>query len=120
MEDNLIIHNQKIQDIAESNYWSIKIDERQDGRFDVELETLVNNYDYIISICINDCSVNEMVRGLSEYVEGFDPDEEAELWIGDDGHGKNGAPYKIRDILDTMDKCKEEADELLRIYRESV
>lgn len=120
MEDNLIIHAQKIWDIAESNDWSIRIDERRDGRFDVELEKFVNSYDYLISICLDNCSVNEMVRGLSEYVEDFDPDEDASLWIGDDGHGKNGAPYKIRDILDTMDKCKDEANELLRIYRESV
>lgn len=120
MQDDLIIHTQKIQDIAESNGWSIGIYKRKDGCFDVELEKFVNRYDYIIYICVNDCSVYEMVKGLSEYVESFDPDEEAMLWIGDDGHGGNGAPYSIRDILDTMDKCKEEADELLRIYKENL
>lgn len=36
----------------------------------------------------------------------FDVDEEAALWIGDDGHGKNGAPYRIRDIIADMEECE--------------
>lgn len=49
----------------------------------------------------------EVAKQLSENAENFDPDEEAALWIGSDGHGKNGAPYRLRDLLDDMDWTKQ-------------
>ena len=39
-----------------------------------------------------------LIKSVREYYENYDPDEEAYLWIGDDGHGKNGAPYRISDM----------------------
>ena len=51
---------------------------------------------------------------LSRYAEYYDPDEEATYWIGEDGHGKNGAPYRISDII----KDKEWVEKfLLRLSR---
>lgn len=35
-----------------------------------------------------------------------DPDYEAYLWIGTDGHGKNGAPYHIKDIVSDMEAAE--------------
>ena len=34
------------------------------------------------------------------------PDYEAYLWIGTDGHGKNGAPYHIKDIVSDMEAAE--------------
>ena len=45
-------------------------------------------------------------RELREYADSYDPDEEAALWIGPDGHGKAGAPYRLRDLLDDMEWAK--------------
>ena len=36
---------------------------------------------------------------MAHYIDGYDIDAEAALWIGEDGHGKNGAPYHIADIV---------------------
>ena len=44
----------------------------------------------------------------------FDPDYEAYLWIGDDGHGRNGAPYHIKDIVSDMEEAEEQIYELLQ------
>ena len=33
-------------------------------------------------------------------------DYEAYLWIGTDGHGKNGAPYRIKDIVSDMEQAE--------------
>ena len=53
---------------------------------------------------------------MKRYYEDFDPDYEAYLWIGDDGHGRNGAPYHIKDIVSDM----EEAEEQIRLRKEYV
>lgn len=44
--------------------------------------------------------------------ESYDPDEETSLWIGADGHGKNGAPYRISDILKDMEEVDTELNKL--------
>ena len=41
-------------------------------------------------------------KALDELYEHYDPDEETMLWIGPDGHGKNGAPYHMSDVLNDM------------------
>ncbi len=41
-------------------------------------------------------------KALDELYENYDPDEETMLWIGPDGHGKNGAPYHMSDVLNDM------------------
>ena len=51
---------------------------------------------------------------MKRYYEDFDPDYEAYLWIGDDGHGRNGAPYHIKDIVSDM----EEAAALVKVDTE--
>ncbi len=70
-----------------------------------------------------DCSIDielgddlfEFCHNLKEYIDSFDVDEEASLWIGPDGHGKSGAPYHISDIVDDMRERKEIAERLLDI-----
>ena len=44
---------------------------------------------------------------IRDYAFNYDPDKEASLWIGDDGHGKNGAPYHLSDILADMRDAKQ-------------
>lgn len=47
-------------------------------------------------------SCEEFLEALKEHAASFDPDEEAALWLGSDGHGKNGAPYRMSDLLEDM------------------
>ena len=54
-----------------------------------------------------------------EYYECFDPDEEAYLWIGEDGHGRNGAPYHIRDIVADMEDAESMVLDLLAALEET-
>lgn len=51
---------------------------------------------------------------MKRYYEDFDPDYEAYLWIVDDGHGRNGAPYHIKDIVSDMEEAEEQIYELLQ------
>lgn len=47
----------------------------------------------------NPASISEAFK---ELYENYDPEQEAMLWLGPDGHGKNGAPYHMQDLLDDM------------------
>ena len=61
----------------------------QDFHFNIDTE---NNLDYFL------------MNILSSYQD-FDVSYETSLWIGSDGHGKNGAPYEINDIYEDMEEC---------------
>lgn len=50
--------------------------------------------------------INEFADNIYSTYESYDPEYEASLWIGDDGHGKNGAPYHIKDIVEDMEECE--------------
>lgn len=51
-------------------------------------------------------SAEELINSIHQrYVE-FDADSETYLWLDNDGHGKNGAPYRMRDVLEDMEACK--------------
>lgn len=69
-----------------------------------------------------DCEerVIRYVRALETYATEYDPDEEAALWIGPDGHGKNGAPYRLRDLLDDMEWCKRWFEQVAKFARDKL
>lgn len=48
--------------------------------------------------------IPELWGELDDFYESYDPDYETYLWIGEDGHGKNGAPYHIKDILEAKER----------------
>ena len=52
-------------------------------------------------------TLNDFADDVYDYWQNYNADEEASLWIGEDGHGKNGAPYHISDILKDMQECED-------------
>lgn len=62
--------------------------------------------------------INEFADNIYSAYESYDPEYEASLWIGDDGHGKNGAPYHIKDIIEDMEECEGFIRRLYIIVRE--
>ena len=63
-----------------------------------------------------DC-IDSLADEIEDYYEGFDPDYEASLWIGPDGHGKRGAPYHIKDIVVDMKEAEKMVYRLLEAVR---
>ena len=51
-------------------------------------------------------TMSDFAYNILNYHDNFDPSEEAYLWLDDSGHGKNGAPYDMRDVYDDMEECK--------------
>lgn len=90
-------------------------------QIDVELQTDTSyGQDFIVSLVLPDEEYTlesftyKLLDELYEWLDNYDEDYEASLWIGPDGHGKNGAPYHISAILRDMLDGWGQMDELYK------
>ena len=74
---------------------------------------MIGTHDFVFAIQCEEKSLQSFVIQLENYLKNFDVDYETSIWIGKDGHGINGAPYHIKDILDQMYLAKEQMAALL-------
>lgn len=74
---------------------------------------MIGTQDFVFAISYKEKSLQSFVFQIENYLKNFDVDYETSIWIGEDGHGKNGAPYHIKDILDEMYSAKEQIATLL-------
>lgn len=105
--------------LAEDLGWSYNVSDtpNERGGVCVELEKYSpQDQDFIVSIWFETDNECDFADKLEEYWRGFDPSEEAINWVGPDGHGINGAPYDIQDIINDMVDCKEMLRELVVKY----
>ena len=101
--------------LADDLGWSYNVSDtpNERGEVCVELEKYSpQDQDFIATIWFENENEQDFIDKLRNYWENYDPDEEAVSWVGNDGHGKNGAPYSIRDILNDMEDCKSMLREL--------
>ena len=98
---------QKITEIAKILGWSVDFSEPQNGKTDVNFAKYTSyGQDFNFSVELEDDDMEAFIDNIHEYYENFDVDEEAYIWIGSDGHGKNGAPYHIADIVKDMEEAE--------------
>lgn len=112
----------RITEIAEEDGWSVYVEERKD-RGDI-LEFTFGKYtdigqDFSFSVEMKDGDVDTLIENIDNYYEDFDPDEEALLWVGSDGHGKKGAPYRLTDIIKDMEQCETFIGELFDLLNKT-
>lgn len=107
--DNFAISGiSKIIAIAEANGWSVSTDEMRSGNIDFEFSKYTPaGQDFNFSAELTDDDAKTLIENIKSYYERFDVDEEASAWIGEDGHGKKGAPYHIKDIVRDMEAAEE-------------
>lgn len=67
---------------------------------------------------LEDDDMEAFIDNIHEYYENFDVDEEAYIWIGSDGHGKNGAPYHIADIVKDMEEAEVMMADLYEAFKQ--
>ena len=73
--------------------------------------------DFFFSTTMQGRSLESLVSDMEEYYEGFDADSEAYLWLDGNGHGKNGAPYHMEDVLADMEAAEDMVCKLLEAVR---
>ena len=110
---------QKITEIAEILGWSVDFSEPQNGKTDVNFAKYTfYGQDFNFSVELEDDDMEAFIDNIHEYYENFDVDEEAYIWIGSDGHGKNGAPYHIADIVKDMEEAEVMMADLYEAFRQ--
>lgn len=57
-------------------------------------------------------TLEELKEKLAERYNNFDCSEETYAWLDNSGHGKNGAPYDMKDLYEDMEACQEMLEEL--------
>ncbi len=111
----------RITECAEAKGWSVhtsKNPKTEIWQFEFSQSTKAGQ-DFNFSAEMKDGDPDSLIKSVREYYEGFDPDEEAYLWIGEDGHGRNGAPYHIRDIVADMEDAESMVLDLLAALEET-
>lgn len=110
---------ERITEIANDNDWKAIFYE-QGGKENIEFEgftpvgqnLIVNIWDSHFD------TLADVEDALWHYAEDFDPDEEAYMWLGPDGHGMNGAPYHMADVLEDMVDAKQMIYDLSDAFHE--
>jgi hypothetical protein len=112
-----LIYN--ITEVAERKGWKVSVSDRFNEKDSMDFE--FSRYstfgqDFIVPAIMTDMNPQTLIDDLRSGYEAFDVDEEASHWIGSDGHGKNGAPYHITDIVKDMKECEEMYGELSDLF----
>lgn len=74
--------------------------------------------DFSFSVEMKCANINSLIENIEEYYEGFDVDYETYIWLDQFGHGRNGAPYRVRAVLEDMEATEKMIEELLEAIKE--
>lgn len=69
--------------------------------------------DFSFPVTMQGKDLDSLVGNIKEYYDNFDVDEETYLWLDETGHGKNGAPYRMKDVIEDMEEAEKMIDRLL-------
>ena len=104
---------EQITNVATALGWSVETDASRPGFTEFEFRQYTPaGQDFGFSVEMRNGDPDSLLQELEKYYEAYDSDYEAYLWIGTDGHGKNGAPYHIKDIVSDMEAAEAMIDTL--------
>ena len=101
----------QIEKAAEEAGWNVSIGKREDGGYDIAFQMYTDfgqdvNEEFYVK------TLEDIKHEVYERYQNYDPSEEASYWIGPDGHGKNGAPHDMEDILNDMKEVEQSLENL--------
>lgn len=106
----------KIITIAQQEGWAVYNYSTDFAELELEFSKYSRaGQDFIFCVHATSGAIHDFLNEMEKYIDGYDPEEVALLWIGDDGHGKNGAPYHIADIVNDMIDCKNNMQALFNV-----
>lgn len=100
--------------VAEDNGWRVDTNEQSNG--DIELtfyqySPAGQDFSFYITLDKDD-NIRDCAQAVYEYYEAYEPEAETMLWLDSEGHGKNGAPYHMKDLLEDMEACEKMLEDL--------
>ena len=73
--------------------------------------------DFSFSAEMKCANINSFIEHLEDYYEDFDVDYETYIWLDQWGHGKNGAPYSLRAVLEDSEAIEKMVEALLKAIK---
>ena len=114
---------EKIYEIAEREGWQVDYcytDEKIMVSFSFQKFSPAGR-DFCFLVCVpNDedeyVIYDSVADAIYTYFEGFDVSYETYIWLDENGHGKNGAPYDMSDVYKDTESCEKMIDDLWRAF----
>lgn len=69
--------------------------------------------DFSFSAVLADADIATLIEDIENYYENYDVDYQTYIWLDNYGHGKNGAPFRLRDVLEDMEATEKMIGDLL-------
>ena len=66
------------------------------------------------------CDIEDFLNIVDNYYQNFDVSYETYLWLDNTGHGKNGAPYEMEDVLEDMKACEQYINDIAWIVNDFI
>ena len=93
---------EKLLEKAKSLGWTI--DEIETNRYEIgKFSPSGNDFHIVVD---TDGTPESFIEDLWSIYDNFDVSYEAYLWLDNQGHGMNGAPYDMRDVYNDMEACQ--------------
>lgn len=73
--------------------------------------------DFSFSAEMKCANINSLIEHLEDYYEDIDVDYETYIWLDQWGHGKNGAPYRLRAVLEDSEAIEKMVEVLLKAIK---
>lgn len=115
---------EKIYEIAEREGWQVDYsytDEKEtEIMFSFEKYSTAGRDFYFEVSVPNDEDEYVIYESVADaiytYFEDFDVSYETYIWLDEEGHGKNGAPYDMSDVYKDTESCEKMIDDLWRSF----
>lgn len=113
MKKMQILLNEDVKAKLDEISWSVYEDEK-----DIDFSTCSAFGGDIDIVIDKGKNLINLAHNIYEYWDNYDVSYETSLWIGEDGHGKNGAPYDLKDIYEDMEGVKNMIQDLYNVINE--
>lgn len=107
---------EKIIKIAESDSWVVSEETFVNGKGLLFSKYSPAGHDFNISVEPSN-KFEDLLEHIKYYHDNFDVDYETYIWLDSDGHGRNGAPYHIKDLVEDMEACQKMILELYNLLK---
>ena len=100
--------NEKIVELANTQGWKVDIVDNGDGDYTfVFRKYSPAGQDFYFEADMEENNIQYLLDNIYEYYSNYDCSEEAYLWLDNTGHGRNGAPYDMKDVYEDMQACEQ-------------
>ena len=112
--------HEKIKNIADKEGWSVDITDNGDDCYTFTFQKFSPyGQDFSFDVDLEDNNIETLIDGIHQYYFDFDVSYETYLWLDNEGHGKNGAPYDMKDIYEDMEDRAKMIRDLYNTFRQN-